>query len=65
MSTGSGLQFLLNCLNVVTSFVQLLHKEVKDMKADCVLHDGAPNVGTAWIQDAFSQGSLSLPGQKY
>ncbi|KAK3066987.1 AdoMet-dependent rRNA methyltransferase spb1 [Teratosphaeriaceae sp. CCFEE 6253] len=37
---------------------------VKTMKADAVIHDGAPNVGTAWVQDAFSQNELVLSSLK-
>jgi AdoMet-dependent rRNA methyltransferase SPB1 len=43
---------------------QLVHKELKGLKADCVLHDGAPNVGAAWVQDAFSQAMLCLKALK-
>ena len=37
-----------------------LREHMKDWKADVVLHDGAPNVGTAWVQDAYAQNELTL-----
>lgn len=37
-----------------------LRQHLKTWKADTVLHDGAPNVGTAWVQDAFTQAELVL-----
>ncbi|KAK4688660.1 AdoMet-dependent rRNA methyltransferase SPB1, partial [Tremellales sp. Uapishka_1] len=37
-----------------------LKSHMHDWKADLVLHDGAPNVGSAWIQDAFTQNELVL-----
>ncbi|MBW0505943.1 hypothetical protein O181_045658 [Austropuccinia psidii MF-1] len=41
-----------------------LRSELRDWKADVVLHDGAPNVGTAWVQDAFSQSQLVIHALK-
>ncbi|KAK3327918.1 Spb1 C-terminal domain-containing protein [Cercophora scortea] len=37
---------------------------LKTWKADTVLHDGAPNVGTAWVQDSFNQAALVLASLK-
>ncbi|KAH7038493.1 Spb1 C-terminal domain-containing protein [Macrophomina phaseolina] len=41
-----------------------LRQHLKTLKADAVLHDGAPNVGTAWVQDAFTQAELTLQSMK-
>lgn len=41
-----------------------IRDNIKDWKADVVLHDGAPNVGTAWAQDAFTQSELVLSSLK-
>jgi len=41
-----------------------IRQHFKTWKADTVLHDGAPNVGTAWVQDAFSQAALTLQSLK-
>ncbi len=41
-----------------------LRTHMHDWKADLVLHDGAPNVGAAWVQDAFTQNELVLQSLK-
>lgn len=41
-----------------------IRKHFKTWKADTVLHDGAPNVGTAWVQDSFNQAELALQSMK-
>ena len=41
-----------------------ISQHLKTWKVDTVLHDGAPNVGTAWVQDAFSQAELVLKSLK-
>ncbi|KAF6778695.1 hypothetical protein AHF37_01854 [Paragonimus kellicotti] len=39
---------------------QLIRAELLRNKADVVLHDGAPNVGTAWSIDEYAQANLCL-----
>lgn len=41
-----------------------IRQHLKTWKADTVLHDGAPNVGTAWAQDSFNQAELALQSLK-
>lgn len=42
----------------------LIKKELKHFKADLVLNDGAPNVGTNWSVDSYNQIELSLYAMK-
>ena len=41
-----------------------IKKEIKNDKIDIVLHDGAPNVGSNWNKDAFTQSELVLASLK-
>lgn len=39
---------------------QAIKKEAGGELIECVLHDGAPNVGGAWSSEAYSQSALVL-----
>jgi len=41
-----------------------IKKEMRDYKVDVVLNDGAPNMGSTWIHDAYTQLELSLHALK-
>ena len=43
---------------------QTLKKMLNDNKCDCVIHDGAPNVGGAWSSEAATQNILVLESLK-
>jgi len=46
------------------SCIRTIQKHLKGSQVDVVLHDGAPNMGSAWTQDAYSQVDLTLKATK-
>jgi len=44
--------------------VARLKSDLKHLKADLVVHDGAPNVVISWEQDAYTQNELVLSALK-
>lgn len=46
--------------HLVRVIVQAIKKESGGQMIDCVLHDGAPNVGGNWSSEAYSQSALVL-----
>lgn len=37
----------------IGNFLKKIKREIKGMQVDCVLNDGAPNVGAQWSKDAY------------
>ena len=42
----------------------MIKKEIKHLKVDVVLNDGAPNVGSSWTKDAYTQSELVMHALK-
>ncbi|ELP83501.1 AdoMet-dependent rRNA methyltransferase spb1, putative [Entamoeba invadens IP1] len=42
-----------------------MKKLMKGSQADVVLHDGSPNMGKSWIQDAYTQSELCIAALKF
>lgn len=42
----------------------LIKQQIPLNSCDVVLHDGAPNVGTSWLHDAYAQNELVLHATK-
>lgn len=59
----SGVESIISDITTEGCYKELL-RILGENRTDLFLHDGAPNVGTCWVQDAYSQNELVLQAAK-